>query len=141
MGKNLSNKYSQKLLDSVKKSTTEANKTDSKRSIQNTAEAASDLIGNEIADKITSISKKSSKELQNQDEIEIPKERLTYLQKKDNKLLMNYDQYNNIILEYQKIINLIGNTPDQLSKFRTKTWIEINNQSRGVYSPNSDIRF
>ena len=141
MGKNFSNKYSQKLLDSVKKSTTEANKTDSKRSIQNTAEAASDLIGNEIADKITSISKKSSKELQNQDEIEIPKERLTYLQKKDNKLLMNYDQYNNIILEYQKIINLIGNTPDQLSKFRTKTWIEINNQSRGVYSPNSDIRF
>ena len=91
MGKNLSNKYSQKLLDSVKKSTTEANKTDSKRSIQNTAEAASDLIGNGIADKITSISKKSSKELQNQDEIEIPKERLTYLQKKDNKLLMNYD--------------------------------------------------
>ena len=91
MGKNFSNKYSQKLLDSVKKSTTEANKTDSKRSIQNTVEAASDLIGNEIADKITSISKKSSKELQNQDEIEIPKERLTYLQKKDNKLLMNYD--------------------------------------------------
>ena len=91
MGKNLSNKYSQKLLDSIKKSTTEANKTDSKRSIQNTVEAASDLIGNEIADKITSISKKSSKELQNQDEIEIPKERLTYLQKKDNKLLMNYD--------------------------------------------------
>ena len=33
---------------------------------------------------------------------------------------------------YQKIINLLGNTPNQLSKFRTKNWIEINDQSRGV---------
>ena len=29
-------------------------------------------------------------------------------------------------MEYQKIINLLSNTPDQLSKFRTKNWIEIN---------------
>ena len=34
MGKNLSNKYGQKLLDSAKKSTTEEIKTDSKRAIQ-----------------------------------------------------------------------------------------------------------
>ena len=34
MGKNLSNKYSQKLLDSAKKSTTDAIKTASKRAIQ-----------------------------------------------------------------------------------------------------------
>ena len=33
------------------------------------------------------------------------------------------------------------NTSDQLSKFRTKNWIEINDQSRGVYNTNSDIRF
>ena len=36
---------------------------------------------------------------------------------------------------------MIDNTPNQLSKFRTKTWIEINGQSRGVYNTNSDIRF
>ena len=54
---------------------------------------------------------------------------------------MNYDNYNNGIMEYQKIINFLDNTPDQLSKFRTKNWIEINDQSRGVYSTGSDIRF
>ena len=43
-----------------------------------------------------------------------------YLQKKDNKLLMNWDQYNNIIMEYQKIIDLLDNTPNQPPKFRTK---------------------
>ena len=66
MGKNLSNKYDQKLLDSSKKSTADAIKTASKRAIQKTAEATGDLIGNKIADKITSISKKKyAKELHN----------------------------------------------------------------------------
>ena len=60
MGKNLSNKYGQKFLDSAKKSTTDVIKTVSKRSIQKTAQATGDLIGNEIADKITSVSKKMS---------------------------------------------------------------------------------
>ena len=55
MGKNLSNKYGQKLPDSAKKSTTDAIKTVSKTAIQKTAEATGDLIGNKIADKITSI--------------------------------------------------------------------------------------
>ena len=27
---------------------------------------------------------------------------------------------------YQKIINLLGNTPNQPTKFRTKNWVEIN---------------
>ena len=59
MGKNLSNKYGQKLLDI-------AIKPASKRAIQITAEATGDLIGNKIANKITSASKKkSTKELQN----------------------------------------------------------------------------
>ena len=44
-------------------------------------------------------------------------------------------------MEYQKIIDLVDNTPDQLSKYRTKNWIEINDQSRGVCNTNSDIRF
>ena len=59
LGKSLSNKYSQELLDSAKKSTIDAIKTTSKRAIQKTAEATGDLIGNKIADKITSVSKKT----------------------------------------------------------------------------------
>ena len=46
-------------------------------------------------------------------------------------------------MEYQKIkiINLLENTSNQPFKFRTKNWIEINDQSRGTYNTNSDIRF
>ena len=69
MGKSLSNKYSQKILDSAKKSTTDAIKTASKRAIQKTAEATGDLIGNKIVDKITSVSKKKyAKKLHSNDE-------------------------------------------------------------------------
>ena len=51
--KNMSNKYSQKLVDTAKKSATNAIKTTSKRAIQKTAEATGDLVGNKIANKIT----------------------------------------------------------------------------------------
>ena len=44
-------------------------------------------------------------------------------------------------MKYQNIINLFDNTPNQVSQFRTKNWIEINDQSRGVYNTISDIRF
>ena len=61
MGKSLSNKYGQKLLDSAKKPTIEAIKTASKRAIQKTAEATDDLTGNKIGDKITSFLKNKVK--------------------------------------------------------------------------------
>ena len=48
MGKNLSNKYGQKLLHSAKKSTTDAIKTVSKKAVQKTAEGTGDLIGNKM---------------------------------------------------------------------------------------------
>ena len=76
VAKNLSDKYSQKLLDIAKKSTTDAVKAASKRAIQKTAEATGDIIGNKIADKITSASKKSTKKLPN-DETEVDVERAT----------------------------------------------------------------
>ena len=65
IGKNTSSKYSQKLVDPAKKSATDAIKT---VSIQKSAEATGDLIGNKTADKIKKVStelhlKKSSKEL------------------------------------------------------------------------------
>ena len=107
IGKNLSNKFGQKLLDSAKKSTTDAIKTASKRAIQKTAEATGDLRGNKIADKITSVSKKrSAKASQNnetEEAIEIatpekryisPEERKQIIEKlrlvpKSDRLLMN----------------------------------------------------
>ena len=87
VAKNLSNKYGQKLLDSAKKSTTDAIKTASKRAIQKTAEAAGDLIGNKFADKITSVSKKSAKASQNNEteqdvERAAPKKRYISLEKR-----------------------------------------------------------
>ena len=88
MGKNLSNKFGQKLIHNAKKPTTDTMKTASKREIQKTAETTGDLIGNKIADKITSVSKKSPKELQN-DEMEAPKKKIHISRKKGNKLLMN----------------------------------------------------
>ena len=69
MGKCLSNKNGQKFLDSAKKSTRDTIKTASKIAIEKTAESTGDLTGNKIADKITSASKKSAKELHNNDEI------------------------------------------------------------------------
>ena len=44
-------------------------------------------------------------------------------------------------MEYQKIINLLCNTPNQPSKFRTKNWVEINDDTRGTYKTNSQIKF
>ena len=44
-------------------------------------------------------------------------------------------------MEYQKIANLIDDASNQPSKFRTRNWIEINDESRGVYSVNSQIKF
>ena len=44
-------------------------------------------------------------------------------------------------MEYQKIANLIEDTSNQPSKFRTKNWVEINDESRGTYNVNSQIKF
>ena len=43
-------------------------------------------------------------------------------------------------MEYQKMANLLESTSDDPSKFRTRNWVEINDESRGNYA-NIDIRF
>ena len=78
MGKSVSNKYGQKRVNNAKRSRTDAIKIASKRAIQKTAEATSDLIGNKIADKKISISKKPAKELHNTDEKEEDGETTTH---------------------------------------------------------------
>ena len=44
-------------------------------------------------------------------------------------------------MEYQKIANLIDGASNQLSKFRTKNWVEINNELRETYNVNSQTKF
>ena len=44
-------------------------------------------------------------------------------------------------MKYQKIINLLNNTPNQSSKFKTINWVEINDNPWGAYNTNSQIKF
>ena len=69
--RSMSNKYGKKLVDTAKKSATDTIKTASKRAVQKTAEATADFLGNKIADKITSISKKNHDNNNNNDDDDI----------------------------------------------------------------------
>ena len=86
--RSMSNKYGKKLVDTAKKSATDAIKTPSKRATQKTAEATGDLVGIKIADKIRSVSKKKSNN--NNDDVELTTPKKRYIspeerqQKKDN---------------------------------------------------------
>ena len=77
--KNLSDKYTQKILDHIKRSATDALKTTSKRVIQKTAEATGDLICNKMLIKLRWSQKTSqqnnSKTVTNEHGKCIPKER------------------------------------------------------------------
>ena len=44
-------------------------------------------------------------------------------------------------MEYQKIANLLDSASNKLSKFRTRNWVKINDDIRGIYSLNKQIRF
>ena len=44
-------------------------------------------------------------------------------------------------MEYQKIINLLDDTTNRASKFRTRNWVEINYESRGTYKGINQIKF
>ena len=88
--------------------------------------------------KITKVWNIHNKMIQRQLQMNMTKKYLIkdmYLQKKYRKLLMIWDQYNSIIMEYQKIINLLDNTPNQPST------IEINDDARETYNKDSQIKF
>ena len=44
-------------------------------------------------------------------------------------------------MEHQKRINLIDDASNQPSKFRTRNWVKINDESRRAYNVNSQIKF
>ena len=74
--KKFGNEYGKKLMDAATKTGIDAVKTASKRVVQKTAEATGDLIGNKIADKITSFGKTKSKEKEKEEqETYIPPEK------------------------------------------------------------------
>ena len=106
-----------------------------------------------IADKITRVSKTSPTSNSETNEEGIFRERYMFpelwqkiiddLRLKEKKLKEENYWWSeiNTIMEYEKIINLLKNTPNQPTKFRTKNWVEINDDSRGTYNTNSQIRF
>ena len=44
-------------------------------------------------------------------------------------------------MEYQKVANLLNDGSSKPSKFKTRNWVEINDEARGTYSPNKQIKF
>ena len=44
-------------------------------------------------------------------------------------------------MEYKKIANLLNDGSNKPSKFRTRNWVEINDEARGIYSHNKQIKF
>ena len=44
-------------------------------------------------------------------------------------------------MEYQKIANLLNNGSNKPSKFRRRNWVDINEEARGTYSHNKQIKF
>ena len=44
-------------------------------------------------------------------------------------------------MEYLKITNLLGTASDKVSRFITKKWIEVHDQSGEIYNTNKNIRF
>ena len=91
----MGSKYGQKLFDKTKKLAAEALKTSSKRVIQKNSEVTGDVVGNEIAEKVTRAVWKSIREDQKKltasqiDETGVPKD--SYHHKSDSKLLMRFD--------------------------------------------------
>ena len=86
--RSMSNKYGKKLVDTAKKSATDAVKTASKRAIQKTAEATGDLTGNKIADKITSVSKKKSNK-DNNDDVELAAHKKRYISPEERQQIID----------------------------------------------------
>ena len=79
-------KFGKKLIDAATKTGINGAKTASKRVVLKTAEATDDLIGNKIADKITSLGKTKRRVKKNKNKKKNKKS--THHQKKDSKLLM-----------------------------------------------------
>ena len=133
------NKYGKKLVDTATKTGIDAAKAVSKRVVQKTAEATGHFIGNKIADEITSLGKKIVKKKKTKDN------KSTYPPEKRQQTIDDLKLLRlQIIMEYQKITNLFGETPEEVPRFITRKWIEVHDQSgkgNNRYLPSKQIRF
>ena len=123
-------KYGKKSIDAAKAA--------SKWVVQKTVEAAGDLIVNKIADKITSLHKTKSKEEDERQKIYIPPEKRQQIID-DLRLFWHHTK-----MGYQKIINLLDTTPNEMPIFITEKWIEVHGQSGNAesrYTPKKKIMF
>ena len=105
-----------------------AAKTASKRVVQKNAEATGDLIGNKIADKITSLGKPKEKEKRKEiEKIYIP------LEKRQQIIECKMCHYC-IKMEFQKIVNFLDTTSDDkdLPRFVTKNGLKFVINQKGI---------
>ena len=114
-------------MDTTTKARIDPAKTASKRVVQKTVEATRNLIGNEIADKITLLGKTKSKEKEDErQEIYMQPEKIQRII--DDLRLFWY----HMKMEFEKIANLLETTSDNVPRFITKNWIEVHDQSRSA---------
>ena len=85
-----------------------------------------------IVKKIANEIKKVLKNLQQNNSEIVTKEYL----RKDMYLRKEYK-----IIDEMRFINFLDNTPSQPTKFRTKNWIEINDDACATYKKDSQIKF
>ena len=89
-GANFNGKYGKKLTDTAIKTGKDFDMSAGKKIVHKSAEATGDLIGDKIADQITSVSKNHKMKKYSQLKLIMKyQKRDIFLQKKDNKLLMN----------------------------------------------------
>ena len=127
IGKNISGNLSSKKLKAFKRFLITLNSPPlmhleflQKEQFKKTAKAAGDLVINKIVDKITKVSRTLPIQLKVKLEVwHLIEKQLEKNQKKDR-------------WNIKKKKNLLDNTPDQQSKFRTKNWFETNNDSLGM---------
>ena len=89
--RSMSNLSGKNLVDTAKKSATDAIKNASKRAIQKTGDATGDLVGNKIADKIKSISKKKSDNNNNNinDDVELKTSQKRYISPEERQQIID----------------------------------------------------
>ena len=87
--RSMSKKHGKKLVDTAKKYATDAIKAASKRAIQKTAKATGDLVGNKIADKIISVSKKSKKLPTIDEDVELTTHKKRYISPEERQQIID----------------------------------------------------
>ena len=63
-----------------------------------------------------------------------------YISPEERQKIIDDLSYNGITMEYKKIINSLNNAPNQPSKFKTKNWVDINDESQRTCTEENQIR-